>query len=142
MARLDRYLVSEEWDNYFRGVSQSILPKPASDHSPILLDGVAGLIRGPMPFRFENMWLKAKGFHNLMADWWANLEFRGAKSYVMMEKMKAPKVMLRSWNKETFGIVEERKKQALQKVDHWDNIECLRPLSHKETGEKANAVDE
>ena len=46
-----------------------------------------------------------------------------------MEKMKALKAMLRSSNKKTFGIVEERKKEALQKVDHWDNIECLRPLS-------------
>ena len=30
-----------------------------------------------------------------------------------MEKMKALKVMLRFWNIETFGIVEERKKQPL-----------------------------
>ena len=86
MARLDRFLVSEEWDNYFRGVIQSILPKPTSDHSPILLKGGGRLNRGPMPFRFENMWLQANGFHNLIAGWWANLEIRGTKSYVLMEK--------------------------------------------------------
>ena len=57
MARLDRFLVSKEWDNYFGSVIQSILPKPASDHSPILLDGGGRLNRGPMPFRFEDMWL-------------------------------------------------------------------------------------
>ena len=88
------------------------------------------------------MWFKAEGFHNLIADWWANLEFQGTKSYVLMEKMKALKVMLRSWNKETFGIVEERKKQALQKANHWSNIECLRPLSQEETVEKVGAVEE
>ena len=74
------------------------------------------------------MWLQANGFHNLIADWWANLEIRGTKSYVLMEKMKALKAILRSWNKETFGRVEE-KKEALQRVAHWDNIECVRPLS-------------
>ena len=87
MARLDRFLVSKEWDNYFSGVIQSILPKPNSDHSLILLDGGGRHNRGPMPFRFENMCLQADGFHNLIADWWANLEIRGTKSYVLMEKM-------------------------------------------------------
>ena len=95
-----------------------------------------------MPFRFENMWLQADRFHNLIADRWANLEIRGTKSYVLMEKMKALKAILRSWNKETFSRLEKRKKEALQRVAHWDNIECVRPLSQEETVEKASTVKE
>ena len=34
MARLDRFLVSEEWDCLFGGTRQSILPRPTSDHFP------------------------------------------------------------------------------------------------------------
>ena len=56
MSRIDRFLVSEDWEGYFKGVVQSTLSRPVSDHFPILLDG-GGVRRGPVPFRFENMWL-------------------------------------------------------------------------------------
>ena len=39
MARLNRFLVSEEWDCLFDGTRQSILPRPTSDHFPILIEG-------------------------------------------------------------------------------------------------------
>ncbi|RVX11624.1 hypothetical protein CK203_015802 [Vitis vinifera] len=44
---------------HFSGVSQCTLPRPVSDHCPILLDG-GGVKRGPIPFRFENMWLRRR----------------------------------------------------------------------------------
>ena len=69
MARLDRFLITEEWDCQFGKVTQSILPRPISDHSPILLEGGTWL-NGPSPFRFENIWLKVEGFKELIRDWW------------------------------------------------------------------------
>ncbi|RVX04635.1 LINE-1 reverse transcriptase-like [Vitis vinifera] len=56
-SRLDRFLVTDEWDRMFNGAMQGILARPVSDHFPILLEG-GGLKRGPSPFRFENMCLK------------------------------------------------------------------------------------
>ncbi|RVW33393.1 hypothetical protein CK203_094250 [Vitis vinifera] len=47
------------WDEL--GVVQCVLPKLVSDHFPILLDE-GEVRRGPMPFRFENMWLKKENF--------------------------------------------------------------------------------
>ena len=35
----------------------------------ILLDE-GGMGRGPMPFRFENMWLKDEGFKEVLRKWW------------------------------------------------------------------------
>ena len=40
MAKLDRFLVTEEWDSHFGGTRQKTLPRPTSYHFPILLEGV------------------------------------------------------------------------------------------------------
>ena len=59
MSRLDKFLFANDWDSYFGGAIQSLLPRPTSDHFPILLGGGGEIVKGPIPFRFENMWLKA-----------------------------------------------------------------------------------
>ena len=70
MARLDRFLVSEEWEYLFGGTRQSILPRFTFDHFPILLEGVRSLSKRSSPFRFENMWIKEEGFKDLIKVWW------------------------------------------------------------------------
>ena len=56
-SRLDRFVVSAYWESHCYKVMQSCLPRPVSDHCPILLDS-DGVRMGPSPFRFELMWLK------------------------------------------------------------------------------------
>ena len=58
MARLDRFLITDVWENYVGNVTQSTLPRPVSNHFRILLIGGGSLVRGLTPFRFENMWFK------------------------------------------------------------------------------------
>ena len=59
-----------------------------------------------------------------------------------MEKMKAIKILLKNWNKEVFGRVEENKRSALAKVAVWDNLESERPLSPEELGTRMTALEE
>ncbi|RVX13512.1 Nudix hydrolase 3 [Vitis vinifera] len=49
-ARLDRFLVSPSWLDQFSNGIQKRLPRPISDHFPILIEG-GGIRRGPSPFR-------------------------------------------------------------------------------------------
>jgi len=58
---LDRFHVSLDWEVKFPGSIQKRLPRLCFDHFLILLD-CGGIHWGPRPFKFENMWLKAKGF--------------------------------------------------------------------------------
>ena len=115
MSRLDRFLVSGDWESQFSNVIQRMLPRPVSDHCPVLLDS-DGIKSGPSPFRFENMWLKFEGFKDLLRGWWQSLQFSGSFSFVLASKLKALKGILKVWNKEVFGRVEIKKKEALSRI--------------------------
>ena len=87
LARLDRFLVSQDWLDHYGNVMQLKLPRPTSDHAPILLDS-GGMRRGAIPFRFKNMWLKVEGFQDLMEGWWQGVSSRGTASYILARNLK------------------------------------------------------
>ena len=118
MARLDRFLILDDWEFFFINVNKRILLKPLLDNFLILLIGGGSIVRGPFLFRFENMCLKAEGFKKLIDDLWKSIEVRGASSFLVVENLKALKLKIKCWNKEVFERVEERKNQALKNLTH------------------------
>ena len=142
MTRLDKFLITYDWENYFGNVTQSTLPRPLSNHFPILLTRGGSLVRGPTLFRFENMWLKMEGFKSFIDGWWNSFDVRGASSFVVAEKLKALKIKLKGWNKEVFGRVETRKNQALKNMAQWDTIAAVRPLTQTKIDRKTIELEE
>ena len=49
--------------------------------------------------------------------------FSGSFSFVLAEKLKALKAILKTWNREVFGRVEVKKSEALSRVTYWDEKE-------------------
>lgn len=37
-SRIDRFLFSTEWDEFFSAIKQIALPRPISDHKPMVLE--------------------------------------------------------------------------------------------------------
>ena len=68
-SRLDRFLVSLDWEDFFPEMVQKRMARPFSDHFPICLETLSPF-RGKPPFRFENMWLESEGFSDLISEWW------------------------------------------------------------------------
>ncbi len=71
LAKLDRFLISTEWDQAFPLSKVVALPRVTSDHSPILLSGWTEL--PPRRFRFEDAWLLRKNFCGRMVGWWSEV---------------------------------------------------------------------
>ena len=107
-SRLDRFLVSPEWDLRYPGLVQKKLLHVCSDHTPILLTK-GGMQFGKHSFKFENMWLKEEGFVEKVKDWWGSFSFVGTLSFVLAKKLQALKGEIK-WNNEVFGNVGARNK--------------------------------
>ncbi|XP_062176045.1 uncharacterized protein LOC133881099 [Alnus glutinosa] len=111
--RIDRFLVSPDWEAWFPMVSQKRLPRLYSDHFLILLNCV-NISRGKRPFKFENMWLKADGFEAGFED----------------------------MDEEVFGSVERNKRKLFDELQAFDSIESSRALVEEEILKKTEIVNE
>jgi hypothetical protein len=135
--RIDRFLVSSEWEERFPEVSQRRLTRLLSDHFPLLLD--CGTTRGGnMHFKFENMWLKYEGFVEQVKKWWMSYEFSGLPSFILANKLKALKSDLKKWNEEVFGDIGKKKKELLEGIRE---LELIEECSCLEEDEKVRRVD-
>ncbi|RVW48808.1 hypothetical protein CK203_104316 [Vitis vinifera] len=76
--RLDCFLYSNEWEQVFPQSLQGVLPRWTSDHWPIVLE-TNPFKWGPMPFRFENMWLQHPNFKESLEDGGESFKEMGGK---------------------------------------------------------------
>ena len=127
-SRLDRFLVTDEWEDHFSGILQYALTRTVLDHCSIVFEG-GGVKKGKTPFRFENMWLLLNGFKELVRKWWTEYIVTGTSSHCLAEKLKALKKDLGEWNKKVFGNVSISKLEAFAHVQFWDLKEMDNPLS-------------
>lgn len=89
MSKLDRFLVSRDWDDLFPQVCVCAMLRPGSDHTPLLLKGGNNHSNGgPCPFRFQNMWLLHPGFVDMIRGCWDDLEVWGPPSQIFRLKLE------------------------------------------------------
>ncbi|GFZ09197.1 hypothetical protein Acr_20g0010050 [Actinidia rufa] len=130
-SRLDKFLISSEWEGDHMDARQHCLPRVVSDHKSVFLSG-GGMNRGPAPFRFENMWLKVEGFKELVRKWWEGYEVFGTPSFRLATKLQALKEDLKRWNREVFGRVEIRLATLTEELQALESKEQLSGLSEEE----------
>ena len=101
LSRLGKFLIASDWLDLFPEVYQIALPKPTSDHCPILLETKCERW-GPTPFRFELMWLEEKQFVEHIKVWWKNIEVDGCAEIRLLLKLKKLKEEIKEWTRNHF----------------------------------------
>lgn len=102
LCKLDRFLVSNDWEDLYPRFFQEGISKIASDHWPIMLN-TSKLNWGPSPFRFENMWTLHHSFHDNVKRW-SDTDVDGDwERFQFMKKLQEIKKNLKVWNQNTFG---------------------------------------
>jgi len=95
LARLDRVFYNNSMSLIFPNSSLTSLPKPTSDHTPILLT-VSTSIPKPNLFRFENGWLKDRDFlPSILPAWHGHLH--GNAAGAMAGALKAVRSASKAW---------------------------------------------
>nr|XP_023874649.1 uncharacterized protein LOC111987174 [Quercus suber] len=136
-SRIDQFLVSPLLADHFTQFSQKMMSRVLSDHFPILMEG-GSQRRGRIPFRSENIWLRAKNFVDKVKAWWASYLFQGTPSFILAKKLAALKLDLKKWNETEFGNVTYEKQQLWSKLNDLDTKEETHPLTAEEKLEKVN----
>ena len=141
MSQLVRFLFTTEWAGHYSSIGKKRLCRLLSDHFPIVLN-CGNIQRGRRPFRFENMWMKAKDFMEKVEEWWGSYQFDGTPSFILAKKLQALKINLKQWNEEVFGNVLIKKNVLLNELQVLEFMEEHRVLIDAEKGNMARVRNE
>ena len=140
LSRLDRFFVTNDWMDLYPEVSQIALPKPTSDHCPILLNS-NNAKWGPSPFRFELLWLEDKHFRDSIKLWWNNYDVSGRASYRLSSKLKRLKFSIKDWIKINHRPLESHKASILEELQSLDIKEEYQILSDTDIAKRFHLKD-
>ena len=69
------------------------------------------------------MWLQHPRFKDCFRSWWRGFQGVGWEGHKFIRKLQFFKAKLKEWNKESFGVLKERKKSILNEIANIDVVE-------------------
>jgi hypothetical protein len=119
--KLDRVLVSTEWEQFFSLATVEALTRDISDHTPLLLstgDGVKPW--RPPPFKFELGWLLKEGFFEMVSEVWTKESKGSSPLQRWQNKIRRFRQFLRGWAINMNGAYKKEKQELLRKAEELD----------------------
>jgi hypothetical protein len=97
---------------------------------------------GSEAFPFQNHWLLHSDFKALVEGWWRSQSLSGWMGFILKEKLKGLKGVIKSWNKNVYGAVDNRIRLLVEDINNADVKGELVALSETEVSKrKQNFVD-
>ncbi|XP_043699291.1 uncharacterized protein LOC122650056 [Telopea speciosissima] len=115
---LDRSFCNKAWLSVCGDSSQIVLTSTMSDHAPILVVAEAVKRLENVPFRLQRFWLEHPNFLHIVQESWKEW-ISGSSMFVLAQKLKRLKPIIRAWAKENYPNFEEQvhsSKKELQAV--------------------------
>lgn len=107
---IDRAHANFQWLSLFLDSKVFHLPRPRSNHCPILLKTLTFTHKGQKPFCFESMWMNHPDFKNIVANCW------NQQNLTLHDIIIRFSNILTLWNKETFWNIYLLKKRILARL--------------------------
>jgi len=106
--KLDRVLMTTEWEFKYPLVTVHALDKGVSDHTPLLLDtGTPAFTGIAKPFKMELSWFYREDFYDRVVEIW-NKPVRGQNSIQRwIKKIGALCKYLQGWASHTNGVYKQ-----------------------------------
>ncbi|MCI15574.1 RNA-directed DNA polymerase (Reverse transcriptase), partial [Trifolium medium] len=133
MSRIDRVLAMDGWLALGENPTLWVLPRSVSDHCPLVVR-FKDFDWGPKPFRFNNHWLEHKDFKGVVENFWRENNTIGWMAYVLKEKFKGLKAIIKAWNREAYGVVDEKIMKLISDISLLDIKGELVGLLEEEVG--------
>jgi hypothetical protein len=132
--KLDRVLVSVEWDLVYPVAVVTGKNRNVSDHVPLMLNNGS-----PPPhcnsFRYENCWVERDGFHEIVCNSWNSPTFHKFDIDKWQKKTRRLRRHIKGWHINVEGAYRKEKSEILTKLDSLDkkNEENVLSVGEKET---------
>lgn len=107
LEKLDRFLVTKDWEALFPRVIVYKLPREISDHNPIILSSKDDQPLRNLMFRFELSWVKHPDFSNLVKQIWEKPCHANSAFSRIQIKLKRFEQYFKGWS---FNAKGEQKK--------------------------------
>ena len=131
--KLDRVLVSTDWEDKFPLSTVEARDRNISDHTPLVLNtGASTHQTEQRPFKFERGWLIRDGFYDVVANIWQSENSGRSPLERWQNKIRRLRQHLRGWAKHTAGAYRKEKKRLLALLDNLDKKAENAPLSDQD----------
>jgi hypothetical protein len=142
LEKLDRFLVSKEWELLFPLTTIHKLSREISDHSPIILDTMEGREKQIKEFRSDKRWLKEENFLPKVYRIWSQPVRARDSLSCFQQKLKNLKKFLKGWGANIRGRDINKKKELTQELVELEAVEETMNLSFDQAKRKCKVQEE
>lgn len=130
MARLDRFLISTDWNLRFPSSTQKALPNTSSDHCPIMLIAKKGF-RKTKFFRFENLWLRFPALEKVVLQAWSSMHLASTPLQLHL-KLQNLQREIKLWAVQNVGIIKQHVEACREYLGWIDRVKEHRRVTDLE----------
>jgi hypothetical protein len=112
LEKLDRFLMSREWEIIFPRAMVRKMQREMSDHNPLIISTEPNGTLKHLEFKFELTWINHPNFKSHVVDIWGKPYYATTAFDRIQQKMKRFKQYFKGWGFNQQGV-QRKLKQAI-----------------------------